>query len=320
MPIKHIANHKATAIFLPSIIGLGGSALAVRGLEEYGWALFLALPLLVSFLSAFLWSFRRPTSFGSSYGMSAVSILALGGFILIFALDGLICLLMALPLALVLALIGTALGRVAGSSLGTKSGTALSVMLTIMFPALLAFEHSNKDEPLLRIVTTSIEIDASIESVWNSVIAFPKITDSPKGIFRFGIAYPIEATIDGTGIGAIRRCTFSTGSFVEPITVWKAPHHLSFDVTENPPPMTELSIFRNLEVPHLRGHMISKKGEFRIEEKNGKVILHGTTWYHHTLSPQFYWGPISDQIIHQIHNRVLTHIKTHAEKTAAKEK
>ena len=33
------------------------------------------------------------------------------------------------------------------------------------------------------------------------------------------------------------------------------------------------------------------------------------TWFTHSLSPQWYWGPISDYMIHRIHERVLNHIK-----------
>jgi hypothetical protein len=312
--MQRVLNHKASAILLPSLIGLGGAAMSVRAFEQYGWSLFLGLPIIVSFLSAFFWCFKRRKSFGSAYGVSCLSILALGGFMLVFALDGLICLLMALPLALALALIGAALGRLAGSLAGGQTGASIATLLTLSFPFLVGFEHATTPGPYLREVSTSVVIDARIEDVWNTVIAFPEITDPPTGIFRLGIAYPVEARIDGSGVGAIRYCTFSTGSFVEPITEWDAPHRLSFDVTENPPPMKEISIHGDLHAPHLHGHMVSKKGQFRLSEKDGKVVLEGTTWYTHSISPEFYWGLVSDDVIHRIHLRVLNHIKKHVEK------
>ncbi|MEZ6014545.1 MAG: hypothetical protein R3F49_05485 [Planctomycetota bacterium] len=42
----------------------------------------------------------------------------------------------------------------------------------------------------------------------------------------------------------------------------------------------------------------------------GRVLLEGTTWYTHDLTPAWYWGPISDRLIHRIHRRVLDHIAT----------
>lgn len=312
--MQRVLNHKATAILLPAIVGLGGAALSVRGFEQYGWSLFLGLPILVSFLAAFSWCFKRQMSFGSAYGISCLSILALGGFILVFALDGLICLLMALPLAIVLALIGAAVGRLVGSSIGAAGGATVAFLVSVTFPFLVGFEHATAPEPFVREVTTSVLIDAPIEDVWHTVIAFPAITEPPKGIFRLGIAYPVEAHIEGKGVGAIRYCTFSTGSFVEPITEWDAPNLLSFNVTKNPPPMKELSIYKDMHAPHLHGHMVSKKGQFRLSAQGNQVLLEGTTWYTHSISPEFYWGMVSDEIIHRIHLRVLNHIKGQTEK------
>lgn len=313
--MQKILNHKATAILLPAFIGLGGGAICVRGFEQYGWSLFLGLPILVSFLAAFCWTFKRHTSFGSAYGISCLSILTLGFLIILFALDGLVCLLMALPLAAVLALVGTLIGRLVGSSIGGTKGGGIASLLCLLFPCLVGFEDAKAPDPVIRKVTTSVLIDAQIEDVWDTVIAFPKINDSPKGIFRYGIAYPIEARIEGHGVGAIRYCTFSTGDFVEPVTVWDAPNKLAFDVTSNPPPMKELTIHEDMHAPHLHNHMVSKRGQFRLYQRGDQVLLEGTTWYSHSISPEFYWGIISDQIIHRIHDRVLNHIKDHTQKS-----
>ena len=59
--------------------------------------------------------------------------------------------------------------------------------------------------------------------------------------------------------------------------------------------------------------MVSERGQFLLAEREGKVFLEGTTWYSHSIAPEFYWGLISDEIIHRIHSRVLEHIKQHAE-------
>jgi hypothetical protein len=128
--MQQFLNHRLTAIWFPALLGLGGGALSVRGFEQYGWALFLGLPVLVSFLASFAWSFKRLVGYGSSYGIACLSLLALGGMIMIFAIDGLFCLLMALPIALVLALPGTALGRWLGTS---AAGPVKSVVPTLGF-------------------------------------------------------------------------------------------------------------------------------------------------------------------------------------------
>lgn len=306
-------NNPWFAILVPAVFGFGLTALCVRGFEFYGWSLFLGLPLAVSFMSAFFTSYRRQVRFVRAYGISILSLLALGALIVILALDGLICLLMAFPLAMILAVFGATVGWSLGGRSRGGMGTALPLLLMFLLPGLVAFDHATVQAPPLRAVVTQVVIDAPVERVWETVVAFPKITDPPDGIFRCGIAYPIEARIDGTGVGAVRHCIFSTGSFVEPITTWDEPRLLAFDVRESPPPLKELSFHEELNAPHLHGHMASEKGQFRLIEGDGKVTLEGTTWYRHSLAPQWYWGPITDFMIHRIHERVLNHIERSSE-------
>jgi hypothetical protein len=302
------------SVGLPALIGLGCTYCAVRLFTSYGWVLFLGLPILVSFVSALIYRRTGHASWGSSYRVGLLSILLLGGVILIFAIDGILCLLMALPLAMVLALVGSSLGYLLGKRLSVGVSAAVPILLVVAFPLLVAFESHQSAQPELHAVTTRIAIAASIHKVWDEVIAFDRITAPPGGIFRLGIAYPIEARIDGEGLGAIRYCVFSTGPFVEPITVWDAPHVLGFRVTSNPPPMKEFSPWKQIETPHLHDTFVSERGQFRLSEEDGKTVLEGTTWYRQKISPDWYWHRISDEIIHLIHLRVLEHIKAEAEK------
>jgi hypothetical protein len=88
---------------------------------------------------------------------------------------------------------------------------------------------------------------------------------------------------------------------------------LKFDVVEQPAPMKELS-FWDIDAPHLHDYFVSKQGQFKLTElPNGKTQLEGTTWYYHNIKPALYWQLWSDYIIHEIHNRVLTHIKMKSE-------
>ncbi|GAA5126017.1 hypothetical protein GCM10023212_28820 [Luteolibacter yonseiensis] len=309
-----IIRSRAFSILGPGPLGLAMCYLSIGVFGNYGGVLFLGLPLLVSFLSAFFFNFRRDCGFGASYAGSVASVTVLGLLIIIVAMDGLICLLMALPLAILLALPGTALGRLAGRAALGRASSMLPLVLIFLFPCLVAFEDSRSPRAPLRSVTTSVEVGGSLPEVWKTVTAFPRIDAPPEGIFRMGIAYPIEATIEGTGVGAIRRCTFCTGDFVEPVTVWDENRLLAFDVISFPAPMTEFSIYRHIDPPHLHGHLASEKGQFRLERRGNKVLLEGTTWYRHEMWPQWYWIPMTDHIIHKIHLRVLDHIKETVEK------
>jgi len=128
-----------------------------------------------------------------------------------------------------------------------------------------------------------------------------------------GVAYPQRAEIHGTGVGAVRHCVFSTGTFVEPIEVWDAPSLLRFRVTEQPEPMREWIPY-HVHPAHLDHYLVSHKGQFLLESlPDGRTRVIGTTWYSNRMWPAAYWNLWSDYIIHRIHRRVLTHIQKLAE-------
>ena len=78
--------------------------------------------------------------------------------------------------------------------------------------------------------------------------------------------------------------------------------------------MQEWTPYRAINPPHLHGFLVSEGGQFLLKPlPNGKTQLEGTTWYRHHMWPAGYWQIWSDQIIHQIHLRVLKHIQYLAE-------
>ena len=112
----------------------------------------------------------------------------------------------------------------------------------------------------------------------------------------------------------MRYCEFSTGPFVEPITVWEPPKRLGFDVAKQPPSMREWSPYEVVHAPHVVGTMQSLRGEFRISAlPNGRSRLQGTTWYRLKLSPSLYWTLFADEVVHVIHMRVLRHVRNLSE-------
>ena len=148
----------------------------------------------------------------------------------------------------------------------------------------MATESQVPGQPDLVSVSTTVEIRADPGTVWEHVIAFPPIESPLSLVFRMGIAFPTSATIDGRDVGAIRRCVFSTGVFVEPITAWGEERRLEFDVVKQPPPLTETSVYSDLEAPHLLHVFVSERGRFLLSPtEHGTVILEGTTWYRQKL-------------------------------------
>ena len=298
------------AVGCGAAVGLLMIGVSVYAFESYGAALFLGTPYVVAALSAYLRLRLDPNA--SSPAATGASFLALGAVAVIavlVAMEGAICVAMAVPLAVPLGFFGAGTGRVIAQHREARIRPIGLGLLALPLAAML--EPVPDAQPVAREVLTVIEIAASPEAVWPHVTAFRPMPEPTDWLSRSGIAYPKSARIVGTGVGAVRYCEFSTGAFVEPITAWEPGRRLAFDVTASPPPLRELSPYANVKAPHLDGFLRSRRGEFRlIALPGGRTRLEGRTWYELDMAPEGYWRPIADWMIHRIHRRVLTHINS----------
>jgi hypothetical protein len=289
-------------------------------LTHYGWGLFVGVPFIVGVFTTLIYSAGAPRTLGECLGISLAACLACGVALMLFAMEGFICILMVMPIAGALTMLGAVAGytiqRARWSIVGT---TRMYAATWVCLPLLMTAEAQRASPPALHAVTTVCEIDAPPATVWAHVVEFAELPPPQEMIFHSGIAYPVRARIAGRGVGAVRRCEFSTGPFVEPITAWEEPRRLAFDVTSQPEPMRELSPYRAIHPPHLDGFFRSRRGEFRLVELPGaRTRLEGTTWYEQKFWPGRYWQFWSDYLVHRIHARVLAHIKVEAETATTK--
>ncbi|HZQ55204.1 MAG TPA: SRPBCC family protein [Bryobacteraceae bacterium] len=275
----------------------------------YGWTLFILVPLFLGCASC--WIFSPPDPW-SAAAQGAVSAIVASGLPLLLGLDGLACMIMALPVTVPFGALGGVLAYYAKQPVvNVKNFTAL-----LLLPA-ATLAWDTKARPPVFQVRTQIVVHATPEEVWQHVITFPDLPEPREWYFHTGLAYPQRAHIDGSGPGAVRYCEFSTGAFVEPIDVWDEPHLLRFRVTANPAPVAEWSPYGAIQPKHLHGYLVSRHGQFRLAPlPNGNTLLEGTTWYQHGLWPAQYWRWWSDAIIHRIHLRVLNEVRILAERGA----
>lgn len=307
------------AIAVTSGVGAACVWLSTRVLEEYGFFLFIALPLLMGFLGSVIHGCRVRRTLRQCSGVVAIATAITTILLLVFLIEGLACILMAAPLVLVVGMFpGAFLGYLVQARRHDRRIHAATMLLALAaMPALMGAQAAMRPAAPLRCVKTALTIDAPPETVWRNVVEFSDIPDTPAWYFRHSIAYPVRARIEGRGVGAIRYCEFTTGPFVEPITTWDEPRLLAFDVRSNPPCLTELNPFGPVDSAHRHGYLASERGQLALEPlPGGRTRLEGTTWYRHAIGPDWYWGLWSDALIHRIHLRVLNRIKTLSEAKA----
>jgi uncharacterized membrane protein YhaH (DUF805 family) len=310
------------AVLLVVPLTLAALLLSTHVFSDYGWGLFVALPFSTGLASVLLYGYHAPRGFPGCIGISTLAVALIGVLLMAAAIEGLVCILMAVPLAVPLAWIGGAVGYVMqrrpSPAQPAQPAPATLAMLVFAVPALMGLEHAQPPAQDLFAVESVIDVNAPPAIVWQNVVAFAQLPEPEEWLFRAGVAYPTRAVIYGHGPGAVRHCQFSTGAFVEPIEVWDAPHRLTFRVISQPAPMEEWTPYEQVDPAHLHGFLQVERGEFRlIELPGGRTRLEGTTWYRHRVWPATYWRQWSDFAIHRIHLRVLRHIRRLSENRAA---
>ena len=301
----------AYGIFAGVAVACAMAAVGVMGVKTYGYALFVGAPFVQAVVSVLVFGMDKPRAYPDCLRVGFLSLLCTGVALLLVAFEGVVCLAMALPLAALLTWLGVMLGFALQQN-RTRSAP-IFVMLAALMPAFLVVEGSTRPEPRLHEVTTAIVIHAPRETVWANITAFAPLPEPTELPFRVGIGYPISCTIEEQGVGAVRRCHYSTGDFVEPVTVWNKPSHLGFTVSEQPEPLREWSPY-DIHPPHVHGFMEGKEGHLLLTTlPNGDTKLTAHSYYKNHMWPEAYWWAWSDAILHTIHNRVFAQVKARAE-------
>jgi len=302
------------SIGITVIVALLFTAFSVSVIEEYGWGLFVAIPFFIGFTSVMLYAYHhQPVSRKKAIGIGVTGISFFAIFLFGLAMEGVICIAMAAPFGYILGMMGSLLAYAIQHQPQRASLNSIAVFVFAL-PGMMWIEKHSNIEATVYELKTGIIINQPPQKVWNQLISFSTIDPPEEFIFKTGIAYPVDAKITGQGVGAIRYCNFTTGPFVEPITVWNEPRLLKFDVLKQPQPMIEMSVYDEVHAPHLNGYFYSLQGEFKLTPINAhQTFLEGTTWYKNEMWPSFYWKQWTDIILHKIHFRVLQHIKKKAE-------
>jgi len=294
----------ALAITIPTVL------IGVYLRRMYSAGLFLGTPFTIGYISAYVFNARGAQSERHTLQVAFLAVALAAGAMLVFALEGVVCIALAFPIAALLALPGAIIGRaVALRNVGPPARAGLAALLA----PLIVIASPRQSAPSHEVVT-AVEIDAPPAVVWRHVVTFPELPPPREWLFRAGVAAPLRARIEGAGVGAVRYCDFTTGSFVEPITVWEENRRLGFDITAQAPPMREWSPYRGVNPPHLAGYFRATQGEFRLLALPGnRTRLEGRTRYVVDMFPQNYWTLPAGRLVAAIHRRVLHHIKAVAE-------
>jgi hypothetical protein len=298
-------------------MGLTLFAVAVGALVfgTYGYGIFVLSPFLIGATTAFLANRREALSYRRTMQLVTLALVLGGAALVMAALEGIVCIVLAAPLAWLAAAVGAALGQSAAArASGRRSRSTL--MCVALLP--LAFASERALPQTTHFATDEqIEIAASPDAVWTALIHMDRFETPPALPFRLGIAYPVRGEIVGEGVGAIRRGVFSTGVAIERVTAWQKDRMLGFVVLSDPPAMREMSPYAHVNAPHVHGYFRTVATTFAIVPlANGRSLVREHTEHELRLDPILYWMPFARWIIHENNARVLDAVREHAERRA----
>ncbi|WP_294124105.1 SRPBCC family protein [Sphingomonas sp.] len=291
-------------------------AVAISALvfHAYGWGLFVLTPFVVGITTGFLVNRHELQSMKATNGLVLLSA-ALGCFgLILFALEGLICLILASPLGALAAIAGGAVGRRAARIGKDPMGPIYCVaLLPAMFMVDAAFPPTTTFP-----TSESIIVEAAAPKVWDAVISDELIQVPPTLAGRLGLAYPQRAHLSGRRVGAVRTGYFSTGETREQVTNWDEGRSLGFMVLTQPPAMKEMSPYQRVHAPHVNGYFETGETQFLLEPLGPqRTRLTIRAAHRLKIDPIIYWEPIARWAASSNTRRVLQDLKLKAETDAS---
>lgn len=289
------------------------------GFDNYSIYLFIFVPLLLGIVGALVLSGFGSYSAGWSMMPGIYVSIAAALVMLVFGLEGLICVLMASPVIVFGVCIGGAMGYGIVSLFRDlrKPKVMASVLAALGLPALAVLDKELAPPPQTQSATTSVIIDARPEDIWPYLQNLPDIGPPDDALFKAGVAHPLAIRTVGSGVGAERHCELSTGDMPEVITKFDKNRLLEFKILKTPASMKELNPIREVQAAHLVGYFNCQLGRFELVPlKDGRTKLIGTSIYDHRFGPTWYWTIWTDRIVHATHYRVMNEVKKRAERDA----
>ena len=128
LPRTRVGNAIAS-IFFAVLLVIPLGFLNVRLLEDYGLALFIGLPFVLGAVSAYLYNHAHTRALRQSLGIAMLTVTIALAAIFLFAMEGILCLVMAAPIVYAIAFSGALVGH--ALSQRTPGGATAMVLLVV---------------------------------------------------------------------------------------------------------------------------------------------------------------------------------------------
>ena len=204
----------------------------------------------------------------------------LGGAVLIFAMEAIICVVMGLPIFFVGSSVGGALVCWMNKRRAARGDSNMLGVLLLLPLMVSPLEATWQPPTMIREINASVVVDAPAEVVWNTFVTVPKIQRSEEHFAWFrmaGLPHPMEATLVNPGAMGVRYASYDNGmQVIEPVQVWELHSRYRFGVRFDPATGQHTPLWSDVATEHLQVQWV----EYRLEPLSGQQVrLHLTSRY-----------------------------------------
>jgi hypothetical protein len=259
----------------------------------YGLSFFVFLPFVLGYL------FGEPTIkalslYGLLLSLAIFFILLLAG-----GLEGMVCILMALPLVIIAVLLGVLVKRL-NQKKRRKNPEDLIKTSILPLCVFLAFgfleTHLTQGNKAIIEVKSEIILPYSPHQVYETIKSVDTLDTEKPFLMKLDLPIPQKCVLDKEQVGGIRTCYFEGGKIVERITELEKGKVLKMDVIDY----------------QLKGRkwLGFKEAIYTFTAlPNGSCKMTRITTYTSELYPRFYWQPLEEIGISQEHEYVFSNLK-----------
>ncbi|HEX8313971.1 MAG TPA: polyketide cyclase [Flavisolibacter sp.] len=258
------------------------------GLSNYGWVLFVLLPIVLGISIGALPGKRL------AYAGLIISIIVFLIGLVTLGLEGFICVIMTLPIVLPLLFLGSIVTHLAKRYDKLKASESLPVLLLPLFVFLFG-------SPMERMVVTEKEKVVEVKSeivfpysnhqVYDAIKSVDTLIAEKTFLMKIDLPIPQKCVLEKEEVGGLRTCYFSGGKIVERITALEKGKTLKMDVINYQLTGRKWLGFREAI------YLFDSVGINRCK-------MTRITTYTSALRPRFYWEPLERLGIEQEHEYV----------------
>jgi len=288
---------------ISSLFLWNGFIMLHNGWIAYGVSFFIILPILLGYI------FSSPTNRKEKLNGVSVAIFLFLLILFIVKLEGLLCIIMALPLVLISYLIGGLFSNVKKVKKKNKEHLEnlenddqedlikRSILPFCLFLLLGISEGAaiNKTKTVNE-VSTEIILPYNSKQVYETIKSVDTL-DVPKPfLMKLDLPIPLKCILEEEKVGGLRRCYFEGGEILEKVTKLEKGKVLQMDVIDY----------------QLTGRkwLGFKEANYLFEDLNDSTSkMTRITTYTSELYPRFYWKPLESLGISQEHDYVFRNLE-----------